>query len=245
MFDDESVLYHNKIIECICNLDDVNAVANRFDQYMSQACDRVLTRVPCTRKNKKRGPAWYDSECRLKRSLAIRAGERVTNPTQRENQLAACREYRATKQRKQRKFLSKCIDDINSAFTTNRTDMWRTINRMCHGARVTDEPSDDAFYDYFKCLKFPKENDYFIDDLENIAIDFLNKYDNCTQRDIDYSNDTIVDEILNNIITSEEVSLAISSLKINQLPVLMVFLQNLLRRASSLWMNRSPWFWIT
>ena len=216
MFDDESVLYHNKIIECICNLDDVNAVANRFDQYMSQACDRVLTRVPCTRKNKKRGPAWYDSECRLKRSLAIRAGERVTNPTQRENQLAACREYRATKQRKQRKFLSKCIDDINSAFTTNRTDMWRTINRMCHGARVTDEPSDDAFYDYFKCLNFPKENDYFIDDLENIAIDFLNEYDNCTQRDIDSSNDTIVDEILNNIITSEEVSLAISSLKINR-----------------------------
>ena len=216
MLDDESVLYHNRIIECICNLDDVNAVANKFDQYMSQACDRVLTRVPCARKNKKRGPAWYDSECRLKRSLAIRASERVTNPTQRENQLAACREYRATKQRKQRKFISKCIDDINSAFTTNRTDMWRTINRMCHGARVTDEPSDDAFYDYFKCLNFPKENDYFIDDLENIAIDFLNEYDNCTQRDIDSSNDTIVDEILNNMITSEEVSLAISSLKINR-----------------------------
>ena len=94
--------------------------------------------------------------------------------------------------------------------------MWRTINRMCHGARVTDEPSDDAFYDYFKCLNFPKENDYFIDDLANTAIDFLNEYDNWTQRDIDSSNDTIVDEILNNIITSEEVSLAISSLKINR-----------------------------
>ena len=53
MFDDESVLYHNKIIECICNFDDVNAVANRFGQYMSHACDRVLTRVPCTRKNRK------------------------------------------------------------------------------------------------------------------------------------------------------------------------------------------------
>ena len=123
--------------------------------------------------------------------------------------------------------------------------MWRTINRICHGARVSDELSDDAFYDYFKCLNFPKENDYFIDDLENIAIDFLNEYDNCTQRDIDSSNDTIVDEILNNMITSEKVSLAISSLNKIDLPVLMVFLQNLLRRVSSLWMNRSQWFWIT
>ena len=94
--------------------------------------------------------------------------------------------------------------------------MWRTINRMCHGARLTDEPSDDDFYVYFKCLNFPKENDYFIDDLKNIAIDFLNEYDNCTQRHIDSSNDVIVDEILNNMITSEEVSLAISSLKINR-----------------------------
>ena len=92
---------------------------------------------------KKGVPAWYDSECRLKRSLAIRAGERVTNPTQRENQLAACREYRATKQRKQRKFISKCIDDINYYY---------------------------HIYDYYIIIYV-----YFIDDLENIAIDFLNE----------------------------------------------------------------------
>ena len=81
------------------NLDDTDIVANKFDQYITQACDRVFTKVPCVRRNKK-GPAWYDSECWLKRSQAIEAGERVTDPEQKQRQLAACREYRATKQSK-------------------------------------------------------------------------------------------------------------------------------------------------
>ena len=40
------------------------------------------------------------SECRLKRSLAIKAGERVTNIEQKQRQQDACRRYRACKQKK-------------------------------------------------------------------------------------------------------------------------------------------------
>ena len=90
----------------------LNTVATRFD--------RVPTLVPCTRTTES-GPAWYDSECRLKRSLANRTGELVTNPAQRENHLAACREYRATKQRKQHKFISSCTHWWYKLF------LWQTV----------------------------------------------------------------------------------------------------------------------
>ena len=97
-----------------------------------------------------------------KRSQAIEAGERVTDPEQKQSQLAACREYRATKQRKQRTYIKKCIDDIKFAFRTNRTDIWRTICRMC-GTCAVNEPCDDDFFDHFKCLNSPDEKDYFVD----------------------------------------------------------------------------------
>ena len=41
--------------------------------------------------------------------------------------------------------------------------------------------NDIFFYSYFK---------YFIDDLENIGIDCLNEYDNCTKQDIESCKDT-------------------------------------------------------
>ena len=151
MLDDNSIPYYDEMIEY-----DTDIVANKFDQYIAQACDRVSTKVPCVRRNEK-GPAWYDSECRPKRSQAIEAGERVTGPEQKQRQLAACREYRATKQRKQRTYIKKCIDDIKCTFMTNRTDMWRTISRMC-GTCAVNEPCDDDFFDHLNVSILPKKN---------------------------------------------------------------------------------------
>ena len=80
MLDDNSTLYFDEMLECMSNSDDTNIVANKLDQYIAQALDRVFTKVPYIEKNKK-DPAWYDSECTLKRSQAIETIERDRNST--------------------------------------------------------------------------------------------------------------------------------------------------------------------
>ena len=119
MCDGRSQLFHDDLCDSISNLCDIDIVAGKLDLYISQACERAFSRTSCVRENKK-GPAWFDSECRLKRSLAIKAGEGVANTEQKQRQQDARRRYRACKQKKQRIYTNKCIGDIKSAFNTNR-----------------------------------------------------------------------------------------------------------------------------
>ena len=92
MCDERSQLFHDDLCDSISHLCDIDIVAGKLDLYISQACERAFSRTSCVRKHKK-GPAWFDSECRLKR---------VTNIEQRQRQQDACRRYGACKQKKQR-----------------------------------------------------------------------------------------------------------------------------------------------
>ena len=56
-----------------------DTVAGHFDDYMTQACKRTFRQECKKHQGNKKGPAWYDAECRHKRALAIQAGERVLN----------------------------------------------------------------------------------------------------------------------------------------------------------------------
>ena len=176
MCDERSQLFHDDLCDSISNLCDIDIVAGKLDLYISQACERAFSRTSCVRKNKK-GPAWFDYECRLKRSLAVKAGERVTNREQKHRQQDACRRYRACKQKKQRIYTNKCIGDIKSAFNTNKSNMWRVIQRISNENRVIAEPGDNEFYEYFKGLSSEQDVAYFDDELEEAALAFLNDYD--------------------------------------------------------------------
>ena len=64
--DETSESVYGALCNSISNLVDTNTVAENFDFYISQACERAFNRARCTRKNKKR-PVWFDPECRSKR----------------------------------------------------------------------------------------------------------------------------------------------------------------------------------
>ena len=135
---------------------------------------------------------------------------------QKQRHLHACREYKACKQKKQRIYANKCIEDIRHAFSTNRSNMWRIINRIGNGNRVIAQPSDNEFYEFFKDLSSQQDSDYFDDELENSAVKFLKEYDS----DCKYESGklSLVEEIINNNFTQEEVICAINSLKPNRSP---------------------------
>ena len=107
--DNESEKFLDSLLECINDICDMNTVAGKLDDYISQACQRVLEYGSHTRRVRKYVPPWFDNECRLNRSLAVRAGERVSSLEDKDKQMTLCRAYRACKRRKHRKYNRKCI----------------------------------------------------------------------------------------------------------------------------------------
>ena len=53
-----------------------NDIADAFDNYIHHALDRTIaTHEASASVGRQQGPKWYDRELRLKRSVAINAGE--------------------------------------------------------------------------------------------------------------------------------------------------------------------------
>ena len=104
------------LLSSFSDLCDGNVVAEKFDEYISQACERTFDLILCKHKRKTKAPKWYDAECRAKRALAIKAGERFTTHADKQKQTAACRAYRSCKQRKERAYIKTCVHEIQSAF---------------------------------------------------------------------------------------------------------------------------------
>ena len=214
--DNESEKFLDSLLECINDICDMNTVAGKLDDYISQACQRVFQYGPHTRRVTKYVPPWFDNECRLKRSLAVRAGERISSLEDKDKQMTLCRAYRACKQRKHRKYNRKCIKDIENAYNTNRSNMWRVINDMSRNYSNVNEPSDSEFYDHFVDICLPQNAEYFDNDYENMATEFLKQYDNDNK--FYTTNISTVEEILNDNFTVEEIEYAIDCLKTNKTP---------------------------
>ena len=167
-------------MDSVASLCEVDTVADHFDKYISQACERTFRQKSRKHKANKKGPAWYDAECRHKRAIAIQAGERVLSDKDREQQTVACSQYRTCKQRKQWLYFRKCVEEIKSAYFNDRGGMWRVLDKISNRGVCPNEPSDYEFYNHFKDLSSPSQNDYFSYEYETTAINFMRKYDsNC------------------------------------------------------------------
>ena len=107
-----------------------NGVAVALNTYIEQACKRAcnVTRYPSKSLKSIRGPRWYDKECWIKRSQAVKAGERIVTSEQWVEMLDKCKEYRACKQRKKRAYKNAVIAQIEQSFANNRCDMWHALN---------------------------------------------------------------------------------------------------------------------
>ena len=79
-----------------------------------------------------------------------------------------------------------------------------------------NEPADNEFYDYFMNLCIPQSAEYFNDEYENMAQEFLRQYEN--SNDSFPINGSAVEEIVNGSFTVEEIECAIETLKTNKSP---------------------------
>ena len=114
-----------------------NDVADAFGNYSHQAIDRTFaTRKTNAPVCSKKGPKWYDRELRLKRSAARKAGENNLQGTGNGDLVTLCREYRSTKQRKQREYKRKCLESIEYAYKYDKHSMWEVLRNIDRDNRI-------------------------------------------------------------------------------------------------------------
>ena len=77
MIDFQSTLFRQNVLNTLVELEDTNRVASAFNEYVTQAVDRVCIISKPTGRVKNKGAPWFDKECRQKRAVAIQAGHRV------------------------------------------------------------------------------------------------------------------------------------------------------------------------
>ena len=206
---------HVKVTDALADHKCTNAVAKAFNLYIEQACQRACQiSQPIHRTRKKRGPAWYDKDCRIKRSRAIKTGERVVTQEQKLKHESCCKEYRACKQRKKRAFKNSSVDQIENAFLNNKWEMWHEFNRICNYQMTTNSPEPDEFFDYFSKTAKGLVKTFFNTDYEWNVKAFLDKYD---KGEITVNN-TLEMDILNANFTIQEVKGAIDYLRNNKAP---------------------------
>ena len=163
---------------------------------------------------KKRGLAWYDKECRIKRSRAIKTGERVVTQEQKLKHENCCKEFRACKQRKNRAFKNSSVDQIQNTFLNNKCEMWHEFNRICNYQMTTNSPEPNEFFDYVSKTAKSQDKTFFNMDYESNVQAFLDKYD---KGDIAV-NDTLKKDMLNSNFTVQKVKGAIDYLRNSKAP---------------------------
>ena len=130
LIDQESQNHRQRLINALSDLKDSNCVASLFNKYLTQAAERVFRTTSSTGRGKCHRVPWFERECRDKRYLAIKSGHRVESSHDRDMQIAACRAYRATKQRKKRQYYHDCVNTIIEAYRYDRLNVWKTIERL-------------------------------------------------------------------------------------------------------------------
>ena len=100
-----------------------NDVDTPSDRYIAQVCEHTLVIETVKYPTARNRVPWYDHESHEKWSITIKSGERVSNEIDWQKRHLEYRDYKACKQRKQRRFRWKWTDDTGHAYFNSRVDL--------------------------------------------------------------------------------------------------------------------------
>ena len=210
--DTKSMQFYDSYLDALSSHKNTDVLAQTYIDYLTQAYNRIFDIRKVTIKNSK--SIWFDSECKLTRNKALKAGERAATCEDQDYLISSCREYRACKQRKKRQYIKGCYDQIECSYNTNRSTLWKSICSMFPGSVHNNTPSIEEFYKHFKQNAIPKMNTSFDYEYEKHAIEFLRKEVPLILNPTEH----IEMDILNRNFTPDEIESCIKSLKVKKSP---------------------------
>ncbi len=216
LFDEIGTLHLNRFYDSIRDLDSVDNVAVKFNEYIEQACNRALK---CTKglQNQSKFPVkpWFDSECKQAKADYHKADKECGSD---EEIMYLEKHYKRVKRRKKRKFNYDNFMKIQNC--KNQKELWSELNKLKGKEPIDDNLSIQDFFAHFSKPPIDNsENKYEFD--KRHESDMANLLKGNQDSDISFdSNEQInlIKEILNSTITASEIESALQALKKGKSP---------------------------
>ncbi len=146
LFDEIGTQHLNRFYDSIRELDSVENVAVKFNEYIVQACQRSLK---CTKGQSKKSSnfpvnPWFDSDCKKAKAdyhRAVRAVKSEEEITYLEKQ------YKRIKRRKKRNFNYEKFMNVQNC--KNQKELWSELNKLKGKEPIPDSLSMEDFFAHF------------------------------------------------------------------------------------------------
>ncbi len=215
LFDEIGITFLDEFIDSIRELRSCDEVSDTFGCFIEQAAARCLTKV----KFKVKRPEipqndWYDEECKVLR-------KQLKDNKNSINYLELDSEYNRIIQKKKRN--SKLGKSSEVIHAKNPTDMWNKLKEYSTPTKTDTHLGLGDFYNHFAKPAVENPNNVHCFDLtfeENI-VNFMKNYKSKAKENMDVYDDSdmsIISELLNSVITEDEVMHALGNLKKGKSP---------------------------
>jgi hypothetical protein len=199
---DLKVFYDN-----IANLQDVNCIASSWSNYFIGAVDQTCIKAKCINRSADRAP-WVDDECTALRNKVL--VERHI-----ETKINLTKQYQKVKQQKKRQFKNVVREKLSDSCGKNSKVFWETVKSLPSAQTNNMISNPETVCKQLQELSCMPDEPYFDKQFEQLAEDFLKKYD---QDELDIFVDKLELEVLNNNFSIEEIECAIQKLKNKKSP---------------------------
>ncbi len=234
LYDNEGEENLNAFYESIYALSSVDSVSEKYSDYLLQACERSLKKskrnVVSNKSTFPKNP-WYDSECKaLKReyhnarksaSSLLYGCKRSKMHTKRLSQMDSLvdkleKDYKRLVQRKRRQFYRENLLELQNC--NGQKELWQKLNKL----KVKDPPSEqfsiEEFFSHFS--KPPIENRDNKHDFDIVHEEEMKTFLSGRNTHVVNNDETfvLISDIMNSVVTLEEVVHAINMLKSGKSP---------------------------
>ena len=212
--DNASDFYRKQFEDNTINMASANDVAKAYNNFITQACQRVCyIRQINLKKTKYKAAGWFDTECRIARTEALRACETANQGHMSHiDAVKTCKNDRSAKQRKRRQFGRECLDELELAYRNDKNDIWDVINKFSTKTHNTTSPHPDVLLSHFTELSKATEVHYIDHSYDNLVKEYLQQYRSGDHRYVPQNELTL--HIINMAFTKCEIERIIKRLKI-------------------------------
>ena len=200
----------SKLNEKISEMADVDEITDIWLDFFTTTTDQVCTRKVSKYTNRKPKAAWRDNEC-----LTLR--KKVIEESSSEEKHGLSKKYKTMKQKKKREYKIKIMNNLEDACGRNGKLFWDTLNKLpSANTKRKNCLKPSIVCNDLKALSTIPTQPYFDLDFEQEVKLILEKYS--TEDDFLHYQDKEACIILNSMITTEEIDMAVRKIKTGKSP---------------------------
>ncbi len=217
LFDTTGTIYAQNFYDAMCNLETPDIVGDLFSQFINQACERSLKQTKsATSKNTFPKNPWFDSEC--KSAKAVHKDAQTIHSADSDIVTQLGKDFKKLTRKKKRIHQRRELSDIMKC--KNRKELWAKLNSLNRDTSEDDTVSMQEFFEHFSKLPIENTDNKFEFDQKHQSemFDFFRKFNLAGENISDHEENKEIRDILDSIISEEEINAALTKLKTGKSP---------------------------